>query len=65
VLPVPAAWAAPLGLLVAGAKAALITVVFVEIAERTALVRVAAAAGFMWLLLLFALTLRDYLSRGL
>ena len=63
-LPVPAAWATVLGLLIAAAKAALILAVFMELAESTALVRVAAAVGLVWLLFLFALTLGDYLSRG-
>ena len=64
VLPVPAAWATPIGLAIATAKAGLVVTVFMELAEGTAMVRIAAAASVVWLLFLFALTLGDYLSRG-
>ncbi len=64
VLPVPAAWATPAGLLIAAAKAALVVAVFMELAGSSRLVRLAAATGALWLLILFALTLGDYLSRG-
>lgn len=51
------------GLLVAFAKAALIAIIFMQLGEASALVRLAAAAGFAWLSLLFLLSFADLLTR--
>jgi cytochrome c oxidase subunit 4 len=52
------------GLVVAAAKAGLIASVFMELRNRGGMVRVFAAAGFFWLVLMFVLTGADYLTRG-
>ncbi len=54
-----------LALGIAAAKAALIAGVFMHLRRGSALVRLFAGAGLVWMLLLFALTLADYLTRGL
>jgi cytochrome c oxidase subunit 4 len=53
-----------LGLLVAAAKAGLIAWIFMELRVSSPLVRLFAAAGLYWLVLLIALTLADFLTRG-
>lgn len=45
------------------AKILLIMTVFMHLRQENPLVRLAAAAGFFWLLLMFTLTLSDYLTR--
>ncbi|RYD91603.1 MAG: hypothetical protein EOP50_14020 [Sphingobacteriales bacterium] len=51
------------GIVVAALKAALIALWFMELREHRGLVRVFAAAGLFWLLLLFLLSGADYLTR--
>lgn len=46
------------------AKALLVLWFFMELKSSGGLVRVFAAAGFFWLLILFTLTAADYLNRG-
>jgi cytochrome c oxidase subunit 4 len=53
--------AVTLGLAVA--QAALLLWYFLELRTATGLIRLAAAAGFFWLSLLFALGLNDWLTR--
>jgi cytochrome c oxidase subunit IV len=62
---------APLGafnvvvaLAVAAIKATLVGFIFMGLARSGALLRLAAAAGFFWLVILFALTFSDYLGRS-
>ena len=45
------------------AKAALIIIVFMRLREASGLIRVAMAAGFFWLGILFLLSLSDYFTR--
>lgn len=52
-----------LNLGIAVAKALLVMVVFMELGASRPVVRLAAAAGFFWLALLFVLTLADYATR--
>lgn len=49
---------------VAVAKAVLVLVYFMHLKISSALVRVFAAAGFIWLIIMFGLTMSDYISRG-
>lgn len=49
--------------MIAGAKALLITGLFMHVFYETELVRV-VAGGLVWLLILFTLTLCDYVTRG-
>jgi cytochrome c oxidase subunit IV len=47
------------GLVIAAIKVAFVVVIFMGLGHSSALVRVAAAAGIFWLLILFVLTLTD------
>lgn len=45
-------------------KATLVVLFFMHLKYGTRLTWVVAASGFVWMVILFALTLSDYLSRG-
>ena len=49
---------------IAGTKALLIVLFFMNVRHDTASVRLAAVAGFLWLALLISLSLADLLTRG-
>lgn len=49
---------------IAAVKAALVLVFFMHVARRDTAVRIAAAAGLLWLGFLFALSFVDILARG-
>lgn len=49
---------------IAGAKALLILLFFMQVRYKSGLTRVFVCTGFFWLGILFVLTLSDYLSRG-
>ncbi len=51
------------GIAIAFAKAGLVVMLFMELAGSKPLIRLAAAAGLVFLTVLFALTLADVLSR--
>jgi cytochrome c oxidase subunit 4 len=51
-------------LTIACAKALLVVLFFMHVRWSTRLTWVVAGAGFFWLLILFTLTMADYLSRG-
>lgn len=51
-------------LTVACAKALLVVLFFMHVRWGTRLTWVVAASGFFWLLILFVLTMSDYMSRG-
>ena len=51
-------------LTVACAKALLVVLYFMHVRWSTRLTWVVAASGFFWLLILFVLTMSDYMSRG-
>jgi cytochrome c oxidase subunit 4 len=51
-------------LTVACAKALLVVLYFMHVRWGTRLTWVVAASGFFWLLILFGLTMSDYMSRG-
>ena len=51
-------------LAVAIAKALLVVLYFMHVRWSTRLTWVVAGAGFFWLLILFTLTMSDYLTRG-
>ena len=51
-------------LLIACTKAALVVLFFMHVRWSTRLTWVVAASGFFWLLILFGLTMQDYLTRG-
>ena len=45
-------------------KATLVVLFFMHVRWSTRLTWVVAASGFFWLLILFGLTMQDYLTRG-
>lgn len=49
---------------IAIAKATLVVLFFMHVKYGTRMIHLVAAGGFLWLLLLFGLTMQDYLSRG-
>jgi cytochrome c oxidase subunit 4 len=49
---------------VACAKALLVVLFFMHVRWSTRLTWVVAASGFFWLLILFSITMADYMSRG-
>jgi cytochrome c oxidase subunit 4 len=57
-------WNVIVALAVAVTKAMLVTLYFMHIKYSKRLTQVVLAAGFLWLLLLFGLTLSDYFTRG-
>lgn len=53
----------PVALAIAICKASLVVLFFMHVRYNTPLMWVFAGAGFFWLLILFSLTLQDYMSR--
>jgi len=53
----------PIALAVALVKATLVVIYFMGLRYNTPLTKVTAVAGFFWLLILFGITLSDYLTR--
>ncbi len=53
----------PVALLIATFKAGLVLFYFMHLKEEGELVKVFAAAGFFWLLIMLALTLNDFMTR--
>jgi cytochrome c oxidase subunit 4 len=51
-------------LTIACAKALLVVLFFMHVRWSTRLTWVVAGAGFFWLLILFSITMADYMSRG-
>jgi len=49
---------------IAMTKALLVVLFFMHVRWGTKLTWVVAASGFFWLLILFGLTMQDYLTRG-
>ncbi|MGE7418772.1 cytochrome C oxidase subunit IV family protein [Methylobacterium tarhaniae] len=52
-----------IGFGIAGAKTALVALVFMQLKHASGLVRIVAACGLFWAAILFTLTLADVLSR--
>jgi cytochrome c oxidase subunit 4 len=51
-------------LLIASVKALLVVLFFMHVRWSTRLTWVVAASGFVWLIIMFGLTMTDYLTRG-
>jgi cytochrome c oxidase subunit 4 len=51
-------------LAIAVVKASLVILIFMGVRWSSRLTWVVAASGFVWLLILFGITMSDYLSRG-
>jgi cytochrome c oxidase subunit 4 len=54
----------PVAMTIAAAKAVLIVVFFMHVLQSHRLTAIVSLAGFLWLGIMIALTLSDYLSRG-
>ena len=54
----------PVALGIAMTKATLVILYFMHVRWATRLTWVVAASGFVWLLILFGITMSDYLTRG-
>jgi cytochrome c oxidase subunit 4 len=50
-------------LLIACTKASLVVLFFMHVFEADGLIRVTVAAGVIWLIIMFAFTFQDYLTR--
>jgi cytochrome c oxidase subunit 4 len=53
-----------IALVIAVTKALLVILIFMHVRYSSQLTRIVISAGIFWLLLLIALTLSDYLTRG-
>jgi cytochrome c oxidase subunit 4 len=51
-------------LAIAIAKAALVILIFMGVRWSSRLTMVVAVSGFLWLIILFGITMTDYMSRG-
>lgn len=58
-------WAGAVALLIAAVKTVLIGVIFMHLGSESALIRLFATAGFLWLAIMLAITLSDYETRSL
>jgi cytochrome c oxidase subunit 4 len=56
-------WNTPIALLIAVTKAVLIVLFFMHVRYGSPLLRVFAAGGFLWLVIMFLLLLPDYATR--
>jgi len=54
----------PVALGIAVLKASLVVIYFMGVRYNTPLTKVVVVSGFFWLLILFGLTMGDYVSRG-
>ena len=57
-------WNDVVAMAIAITKATLVVLFFMHVKYGTRMIHIVAAGGFLWLLLLFGLTMQDYLSRG-
>jgi len=53
----------PIALAIAAIKASLVILFFMGVRHNTPLTKVVAASGFLWLIILFGITMGDYLTR--
>ncbi len=53
----------PIAIGIAIFKASLVVIIFMGVRYNTPLTKLVAVAGFFWLLILFGMTLNDYLTR--
>jgi cytochrome c oxidase subunit 4 len=54
----------PIAMGVAVIKASLVVIYFMGVRYNTPLTKVVVVAGFFWLLIMFGITMGDYVSRG-
>ncbi len=58
-------WSNPAAIAIAICKATLVVLFFMHVRHGTGMTKVVVASGFLWLLILFGLTLSDYLTRDI
>jgi cytochrome c oxidase subunit 4 len=58
------AWNTPIALGVALFKASLVIIYFMGVRYNTPLTKAVVVAGFFWLIILFGMTMGDYVSRS-
>jgi cytochrome c oxidase subunit IV len=58
------AWSWTIAYPIAALMALLIMIFFMHLHESTTLIRIFAVAGFFWLMLLFSISMADYLTRA-
>ena len=51
-------------MLIAFTKATLVVLIFMQIRNASRMAKITVVAGFVWLAILFGITLTDYFSRG-
>ena len=54
----------PLALAIAITKGSLVVLFFMGVRHNTPLTKTVAISGFVWLIILFGITMGDYLTRG-
>jgi cytochrome c oxidase subunit 4 len=54
----------PIAMGIAVMKASLVVIYFMGVRYNTPLTKVVVVAGFFWLLIMFGITMGDYVSRG-
>jgi len=54
----------PIAMGIAVLKASLVVIYFMGVRYNTPLTKVVVVAGFFWLLIMFGITMGDYVSRG-
>jgi cytochrome c oxidase subunit 4 len=54
----------PIALAIAISKASLVVVFFMGLRYNSGLTKLAAVAGLFWLLIMFGITMSDYMTRG-
>jgi cytochrome c oxidase subunit 4 len=54
----------PMALAIAAFKATLVILFFMGVKYNTPLTKLVAASGFVWLIILFGITMGDYLTRS-
>ena len=58
------AYNTPVALAVAALKASLVVIYFMGVRHNTPLTKVVVVSGFFWLIIMFGLTMGDYMSRS-
>jgi cytochrome c oxidase subunit 4 len=58
------AWNTPIALAVAFFKASLVIIYFMGVRYNTPLTKAVVVSGFFWLIILFGMTMGDYVSRA-
>ncbi len=57
-------WNDLVAMVIALTKATLVVLIFMQVRHASRLVKITVLAGFLWLAILFGITLTDYFSRG-